>query len=424
MLREYTAEFVQRYREQAPPQVQSVLAKLALCRTAALGGHVYKCPQCQSRCPVYNSCLERHCPLCRGGRRADWLAATGALLLPDIDYFQVVFTMPDELSGLLLGNRRETYRLLFHAAWDALREVLQEELGCEPAALMVLHTWNQRLDHHAHVHAVVPGGGPSLDGQRWVRSGPRTHRRRQKPYLVDNRLLSARFRDKFLAGLTRLHRRGELKLEGEWSHLQEAAAFAAWRDTFREGAWVVYIEPPPNGSEPEHVLKYLARYLTGGPISDRRLISDAEGQVTFWVRSKDKARRNQRERYRLSGVEFTRRWALHILPQRFVKSRCFGGFSCQNRAAYLRRCRTLLDGEPRACPGTNVRGGAMAEAFPSAPVGPVCPRCETAMERIAEIPRPSWKRAFRGRHRPAWYAPWRPVRASGPGPQEPEVPGG
>ena len=266
LLRQYTPAYLAAYGEQAVPQVQSVLAKLSLCRTAALGGHVYECPQCQHRCPVYNSCLDRHCPLCSGGRRADWLTKTAELLLPKIDYFQVVFTLPEQLSALMLGNRRATYRLLFHAAWAALREVLREELGCEPAALMVLHTWNQRLEHYPHLHALVPGGGPSLDGQRWVRSRHRHHHRRDKPYLVDNRLLSQRFRDKFLAGLTRLHRDGQLKLQGTWSHLQEPAAFAAWLQTFRDCDWVVYIEPPPTAqAQPEQVLKYLARYLTGRP---------------------------------------------------------------------------------------------------------------------------------------------------------------
>ena len=272
-MRQYTPAFVDEHRSQAVPQVQSVLAKLALCRTAALGGHVYQCPQCLYRCQVSNSCIDRHCPLCSGGRRADWLDRTAQLLLPKINYFQVVFTLPDKLSALMLGNRRETYGLLFHAAWDALREVLRAELGCEPAALMVLHTWNQRLGHHPHIHALVPGGGPSLDGQQWVHSRHRYHHGRDRPYLVDHELLSERFRDKFVAGLTRLHRADKLKLEGEWSHLQDPAAFTAWRKTFSDGPWVVNIEPPPTeDAQPENVLKYLARYMTGGPISDRRLI--------------------------------------------------------------------------------------------------------------------------------------------------------
>jgi hypothetical protein len=155
LLRQYTPAYLDRFGRQAVPQVQSVLAKLALCRTSALGGHTYECPQCQHRCQVYNSCLDRHCPLCGGGRRADWLDKTSELLLTKIDYFQVVFTLPDDLWPLMLGNRRPTYRLLFHAAWEALGEVLREELGCEPAALMVLHTWNQRLEHYPHLHALV-----------------------------------------------------------------------------------------------------------------------------------------------------------------------------------------------------------------------------------------------------------------------------
>ena len=401
LLRQYTPEFLAAYGEQAIPQVQSVLAKLSLCRTAALGGHVHECPQCQHRCPVYNSCLDRHCPLCSGGRRADWLTKTAELLLPKIDYFQVVFTLPEQLSALMLGHRRTTYQLLFRAAWAALRNVLREEVGCEPAALMVLHTWNQRLEHHPHLHALVPGGGPSLDGQQWVRSRHRYHQRRDKPYLVDNRLLSQRFRDQFLTGLTRLHRDGQLKLQGPWSPLREPTAFAAWLQTFRDSAWVVYIEPPPTAqANPEPVLKYLARYLTGGPISDQRLLAHQEDQVTFWARGPDKRSGNQSVPYTLHGVEFTRRWALHILPKGFVKSRCFGGFSCRRRTAYLRRCRALLGVEhpapapPDAC-----------EEEP--PFVRACPQCQTPMECIAHSERPSWKRVLNGDDRPAWYDPFR-----------------
>jgi hypothetical protein len=381
-----------------------VLAKLALCRTAALGGRVYECPQCHTRCPVYNSCIDRHCPQCSGGRRRDWLAKTAPLLLPKIDYFQVVFTLPEELWGLMLGHRRATYRLLFHAAWEALRDVLREELACEPAALMVLHTWNQRLEHHPHVHAVVPGGGPALDGQGWVRSKHRYHHGRDKPYLVDHRVLSERFRDKFLAGLTRLHGQGKLKLQGEWSHLQDPAAFAAWMTTFQDCAWVVYIEPPPTeNATPEHLLKYLARYLMGGPISDRRLIEHQDERVTFWARSPDKARGNPSEPYKLPGVEFTRRWALHILPKGFVKSRCFGGFSCRNREAYLGRCRTLLNCAPVECVSADASAEAPAEERQS---GPVCPRCETEMVCIFRVERRSWREVLNGPDRPAWYDPF------------------
>jgi hypothetical protein len=400
LLRQYTPDFLACYGEQAPPQVQSVLAKLALCRTAALGGHVYQCPQCQQRVPVYNSCLDRHCPQCRGGRRADWLEKTAELLLPQIVYFQVVFTLPEQLWPLLLGQRRATYRLLFHAAWEALREVLREELGWEPAALLVLHTWNQLVEHYPHLHALVPGGGPSLDGQQWVRSRHRRQRRCLRPYLVDNQLLSERFRDKFLAGLRRLHRDGQLKLNGQWSSLREAAAFEAWLRPVCDCAWVVYIEPPPTDkAQPEHVLKYLARYLTGGPISDHRLIDHHDGQVTFWARSPDKKAGHRPVPYTLPGVEFTRRWALHILPKGFVKSRCFGGFRCRHRQAYLSRCRALLGCErPKSQPAQTPE----QEAQPTR----ACPHCHTPMQSISHVERPGWNRVLNGPDRPGWYDPF------------------
>jgi len=405
LLRQYTPEYLEWYADQAAPQVQSVLAKLALCRTAALGGHVFECPQCQHRVPVYNSCIDRHCPQCSGGRRADWLAKTAELLLPKINYFQVVFTLPEELWGLMLGNRRATYRLLFHAAWEALYEVLREELGCEPAALMVLHTWNQRLEHYPHVHALVPGGGPARDGLRWVRSAHPDQPDRDEPYLVDNVLLSERFRKKFLAGLTRLHGQGQLKLEGEWSDFQDSGNFTAWLQTFGDGPWVVYIEPPATEhSQPEQVLKYLAKYLTGGPISDARLIDHHGDQVTFWARSPDKERGNPSEPFTLSGVEFTRRWALHILPKGFVKSRGFGGFSCRKREAYLRQCRELLGTEPfEPEPAKPPTKEAAAESAPNR----LCPRCQTPLERISHVQRPGWREVLNGPARPGWYDPFR-----------------
>jgi hypothetical protein len=326
------------------------------------------------------------------------------LLLPKVDYFQIVFTLPEQLAALMLGNRRATYGLLFRAAWDALRELMHEELGCEPAALMVLHTWNQRLEFHPHLHALVPGGGPALDGRSWVRSRHPDQPWRRKPYLVDNRLLSARFRDKFVAGLNRLRREGKLKLEGEWSHWKESTAFAAWLKTFSDCAWVVYIEPPPTDqARPENVLKYLARYLTGGPISDRRLIKHEDGQVTFSARGRDKRAGNPAEPYPLPGIEFTRRWSLHILPKGFVKSRGFGGYSCRNRATYLRRCRDLLEldrpaPEPAATPEKET-----AEERESAVT---CPQCQTTMQCISDYERPGWNDVLNGSDRPRWYDPF------------------
>ena len=170
-MRRYTADFVKHHRPQAVPQVQSTLAKLELCRTGALGGHLYRCDPCDFECRVNNSCGDRHCPQCAGAKRADWLESTSELLLPGVTYFQVVFTIPDKLSSLALGNREAIYDLLFRSAWKTLRDVIADEQQFEAAAVMVLHTWNQKLEAHAHVHALVPGGGPSLTGdRRWIKS--------------------------------------------------------------------------------------------------------------------------------------------------------------------------------------------------------------------------------------------------------------
>jgi len=251
---------------------------------------------------------------------------------------------------------------------------------------------------------LVPGGGPSKDGQQWVRSKPRRVQGQDKPYLVDNRVLSARFRDKFLAGLMRLHRDSKLKLTGHWSSRQDPAAFRDWLQPLSDCDWVVFIEPPPTeDANPEHVLKYLARYLTGGPISDRRLIDHQDGKITFWARGHDKKSGNQREPCTLRGAEFTRRWALHILPKGFVKSRCFGGFSCRHRKTYLDRCRTLLDLE-EAVPAASPE--AVTKAAEKSPTTPRCPRCQTPMTCVSEGERVSWRKVLDGRHRPPWYDPY------------------
>ena len=189
VLREHAGRFVAQHSRQAAPQVQSTLAKLSLCRTAALGGRTLRCTSCDHRRVVYNSCGDRHCPTCRGARRAEWVERAGELLLPGVNCFQVVFTLPQQLSALALGNRKAIYNLLFTAAWRALRETIEQQCGYRSAALFVLHTWNQRLEHHPHLHALVPGGGPSLDGSRWINSRHPTHRWRSKPYLVDNHRL-------------------------------------------------------------------------------------------------------------------------------------------------------------------------------------------------------------------------------------------
>lgn len=384
--------------------MQSTLAKLSLCRTAALGGRALRCESCDHRCVVYNSCGDRHCPLCRGAGRATWCAATSELLLPGVDYFQVVFTLPQQISSLALGNRRPLYNLLFTTAWQALREAIEQQCGFIPAALMVLHTWNQRLAHHPHVHALVPGGGPSLHGDRWIKSRHPKHRRRRKPYLVDNRLLSARFRELFIAGLKKLHKQGKLRLAaGDEAASRESLNRLLTQIASRD--WVVYIEAPPReNAAPEHVLKYLARYLTGGPISDGRLLSHSANEVTFRARSHEKPTDGSRPAslpVTLAGVEFARRWSLHILPKGFTKVRRYGGYSNRHCQASLSRCRELLgikslDGPPLATPPAE-------ESCEVETATTCCPNCHAPMTCLMETDRPSWATVMTGLERPFWY---------------------
>ena len=280
ILRRHVADYVARF---SPPwRVRGVLAQLALCRTPALGGDRFECESCHKEHGAFFSCGQRHCPLCRGASRADWQQWMQENLLPT-DYFQGVFTIPKDLSSLTLGNRRPMYDLLFHAAGKAFCELLAEERGIEAGPQLVLHTWDQRLEAHVHVHVLHPAGGPSLSGRRWVRC-PRikSGKHRGKLFLVDNGELSARFRDKFLKGLDRLRRRGELKLEGEWSRLLDDSHWERFLKPLRTQDWSVYLEPPPStNASAENLVKYLAGYVTGGPISDGRLISHENGEVGF-----------------------------------------------------------------------------------------------------------------------------------------------
>ena len=348
---------------------------------------------------MYNSCGDRNCPRCAGARRADWLDSTAELLLPNVDYFQVVFTLPYQLSSLALGNRRELCNLLFRSAWAALRQTIEEEQGFEPAAAMVLHTWNQKLDSHVHVHALVPGGGPSLGGpRRWIKSRCRSGRRRHGPHLVEATELRKRFRKLFLDGLRRLHRNRALKLEGEWSHLQEQTEFEKLIAKLNQVTWVTYIEPPPcEDSRPEHVLKYLARYMTGGPISNRRLISHTDGEVTFWARTGKNTKPGELAEsrpYTLSGTEFARRWALHILPRGYTRSRYYGGYSNRHRKRYLGECRELL-GTPAET--------EQPRNEPARDKTCRCPKCDGPLVQDLATDHPRWNEVMAGRDRPWWY---------------------
>jgi hypothetical protein len=316
------------------------------------------------------------------------------LILPGVHYFQVVFTLPDKLSPLILGNRRTLYSLLFHVAWRALRKTLQATGQQRPAALMMLHTWNQRLEHHPHLHAIVPGGGPSLDGSRWITSRHPTQPRRKKPYLCDNVALGRLFRETYVKCLRGLIVRGKLRLQGVWSELREPDQLNAWLDDLKTTDWNVFIQGPPNeSSDPKDALRYLTRYMTGGPISNARLVKDENGWVTFLARSKDKRAGNPQEEVPLPGAEFVRRWAMHILPKSFTKVRYYGGYHTSQREEFLQTCRKLLPQSPPEVADEPVVA-PQSDVEASDPPMPKCPQCETEVVCIRAKPRPSWREVF------------------------------
>jgi len=422
ILTEYAGEFVRKHRAQAVPQVQSTLAKLSLCRTPALGGHVYDCQTCGHRVVVLNSCGDRHCAQCSGAKRRDWLESSAKLLLEGVDYFQVVFTIPDQLSSLALGNRKEMFDLLFHSSWRALKQTIEDEQQFEAAAAMVLHTWNQQLDAHVHVHALVPGGGPSLrDPGTWKKSVPPPHKNPKRPWLVDADTLRLAFRTEFLRGLRSLHRRGLLKLTGDWKFLRQTDEFDSWLRPTEQKSWVTYIQPPPQngsppnspppnsllqdspleGSSPENVLKYLARYMTGGPISDRRLVSHEDGMVTFTARTgTTTGGSDDTAEVELPGAEFVRRWSLHILPKGYTKTRRYGGYSNLHRQRYMAACQTLLSIDAtRPIDATQPEQNPVNETEKSL----CCPHCKSVMVCTARTEAPSWRTVMNSPSRPPWY---------------------
>lgn len=402
-------------------QVKSVLSKLLLCRTQTLGGHTYVCPPCGSSCQVYNSCGDRHCPLCAGARRADWMEKTRELILPGINYFQVIFTLPDRLSRLILANRRALYALLFRSAWQALRHELRQQ-AIEPAAVLVLHTWNQELGHHPHIHALVPGAGPSANPDNdpcWVVARDASFPQRREPFLVDVEQLGRTFRDRFVRGLGTLLRQRSLRLQDEWSQLHETRVRRDWLQALRQSPWNVFISGPPNGhSDPEQVLKYMTRYLTGGPISDARIVGECQDQVTFLARSKDKSQGHPQVEHTIPGLEFLRRWSLHILPKGFMRCRRYGGYHGSRCAGYLETCRKLL--------GAQAADEEIPEGSPpvaGADHNPRCPRCQQPMVLLEWRSRPSWRDVFQGsaQHPPLVNFPWLPCRPpTRPHPLEPD----
>ena len=388
MIRAHAGDYIASRGGTIPWPHVRVLHELAACRTAALGGHAWECDTCGGIEVAYNSCRNRHCPTCGGSARAEWLEGLRQELLPT-SYFHLVFTLPSELSPVVQQNPEPLYNLLFRAAWETLEQVGADprHLGAQLGALLVLHTWNQRLEHHPHVHCVLPAGGLAPDGSRWVPSP-------SKDFFLPVRVLSALFRGKYLAGLKRAWQNGELKLEGnKLLPLADERQFEAWLSPLYARDWVVYAQPPPPDCGPEAVLKYLARYVSGVAIANSRLVSLTNGQVAFRWKNR---RKNRTETQTLSAAEFLRRFLLHVLPTGFVRIRRYGLWANNHRAAKLTRCRELLGTPPSVsvpCALDPIAPKAAADDdVPVAERERQCPWCAAGrLHFAASRPRPaSW----------------------------------
>ena len=334
------------YRQQHATAIsrgqRRVMSAIERCRTAALGGHVEQCDTCGHLRISFNSCRNRHCPKCQSLVRAQWLDDRQADLLPAA-YFHVVFTLPEAIAAIAYQNKAVVYDLLFHATAETLRTIAVDpkHLGAEIGFIGVLHTWGQNLLHHPHLHCVVPGGGLSVDGERWISCRP--------GFFLPVRVLSRLFRRLFLEQLQRAFDAGHLHFYHALEELQAPAAFARYLAPVRQTEWVVYAKPPFGG--PRQVLEYLGRYTHRVAISNNRLIDFADDQVSF--RWKDYRHESRPKVMSLAADEFIRRFLLHVLPSGFQRIRHYGFLANRYRAFKLALCRQLLAEPAPAIPITD-----------------------------------------------------------------------
>ena len=309
-----------------------VMSAIERCRTVALGGHVEQCDAgCGHQRIAFNSCRNRHCPKCQSLVRAQWLDERRAEIIA-AEYFHVVFTLPEEIAAIAYQNKTVVYNLLFHATAETLRTIAADpkHLGAQIGFIALLHTWGQNLLHHPHLHCVVPGGGLSANGERWIACRP--------GFFLHVRVLSRLFRRLFLEQLQQAFDVGHLRFFNRLEALAAPAAFARYLAPAKRAKWVVYAKPPIGG--PQQVLEYLGRYTHRVAISNNRLIDFADGDVTFrWKDYRDESRQKVMH---LDAQEFIRRFLLHVLPHGLQRIRHYGFLANRHREAKLARCRELI----------------------------------------------------------------------------------
>jgi hypothetical protein len=357
-----------------------VMSAIEACRTAELGGHVARCDDCARLTVSYNSCRNRHCPKCQGAAARAWLAEREADLLP-VPYFHVVFTLPGPLAAVAFQNKAVVYDLLFKAAAETLHTIAADprHLGARIGFIAVLHSWGSALTHHPHIHCIVPGGGLSPDGERWIAC--------RKGFFLPVRVLSRLFRRLFLDKLLVAHRRGQLKFFGDQAPLAAPEAFAVHLTPLRRSEWVVYAKPPFGG--PAAVLAYLARYTHRVAIANSRLVAMDDHAVRFrWkdYRSADaKTGAVKIKTMSLSPAEFMRRFLLHVLPSGFHRIRSYGLLAKGPRAPDLDRIRALITAQAGTVPTAPVGDNRQpSELKPDPTALPACACCGGRM-RVIEV---------------------------------------
>jgi len=373
IVQQYGAAYLARYGAVTSTAQRRVLHAVAQCRTAVLGGHKAQCDHCGHEEISYNSCRNRHCPKCQGRAQATWLAARERELL-EVPYCHVVFTLPTELSALALQNARVVYSMLLRAVAETLLTIARDpqHLGADIGFLGVLHTWGQTLHHHPHIHCLVPAGGLAVDGTAWVPCPRR--------FFLPVRVLSRLFRRTFLAALRQAATQQTLRVHGQCQALETPAAWRRFVATIQQMEWVVYAKPPLAG--PQTVLRYLARYTHRIAITNRRLLTLEQGQVTF--RWKDYQRGNRQRTMTLDAVEFLRRFLLHVLPHGFQRIRHYGWLANGVRKVKLPLCRRVLGQASLRPPAVNTASGTARSVPPLPPRSEVCPACHVGQMQVQD----------------------------------------
>jgi hypothetical protein len=371
LIRSAGKTFIEKSRRWLTWQHLKVLQAIECCRTAALGGHIDRCQQCGLQAISYNSCRDRHCPKCQIQARRQWVEARHAELLP-VRYIHVVFTLPHQFAPLTLQNKKVIYDLLFRSSAETLLEVARDprHLGAEIGFFSVLHSWNQQLQFHPHVHCVVPAGGLASDRQQWIHP--------KYPFFLPVRVLGRVFRGKFTQALRNAFEQGQLSFHGQLKALRQPKLFRALvRSTYQQD-WVVYAKRPFGG--PEHVLKYLGGYTHRVAISDHRLVAFENGQVTF--RWRDSAHKNKKRLMTLPVDAFLRRFLLHVLPRGFVRIRHFGFLANRCRATLLPLCFALLS---IVAPAISISTKTVSAGPSPSAITWRCPRCGGIMILVERL---------------------------------------